>query len=102
MTIAEERLQDQVAALIQEREDGARAAQLLAVAAASRHRQSSEGADPDAVFHEIASAFELVAARGRRPAAVRAYNPAEYECLGSVVEATTDDLPYLVDSVAAE
>src|SRR3954466_2761234 len=102
MTIAEEELQDRVAALIDEHEADGRASALHVFAAAYLQRHRADGASPEAVYHEIAGAFDLVASRGRRPASVRAFNPTAYECVGSVVEATTDDLPYLVDSIAAE
>src|SRR4051794_16735529 len=102
MTIAEERFQDRVGALIDDREPVERARSLKVFAAAYLQRHSADGADPEARYHEIAGAYDVVAERGRRPALVRARNADEYPCLGSVVEVTTDDLPYLVDSVAAE
>ena len=101
MTIAEERLQDRVAALIGAQESDGRADLLRAFADAYLRRHSRGDADPQATLNEIRGAFELVADRGRRPAVVRAFTPSDYECAGSVVEATTDDLPYLVDSLQA-
>src|SRR4051794_15437392 len=102
MTIAQERLQDQVAAIIDAREPRERAPALRTFAAAYLQRNRAEDADAEATFREILGAFELVRSRGRAPAAVPAFNTDEYECVGSVVEATTDDLPYLVDSINAQ
>jgi glutamate dehydrogenase len=54
---------------------------------------------------EVVSVFRFTSERGRRPAAVRAFNPTRerdgYEPLGSVLETNTDDWPFLVDSVSA-
>src|SRR3954452_7065167 len=102
MTIAQERLQDQVAAIIDAREPRERAPALRTFAAAYLQRNRAEDADAEATYREIRGAFELVRSRGLAPAAVRAFNTDEYECVGSVVEATTDDLPYLVDSINAQ
>jgi glutamate dehydrogenase len=101
MTIAEERLQDRVTALIAAQEPDGRAALLRAFTEAYLRRHSRADADPQAILNEIRGAFDLVASRGRRPAVVRAFTPEDYDCTGSVVEANTDDLPYLVDSLQA-
>jgi glutamate dehydrogenase len=102
MTIAEEPLLERVTALIDERGDAGGAEQLRAFAAAYLRRTPDDGLDPEAVLREVESAYELLAGRGRRPAVVRAVTGDGTDCPGSVVEATTDDLPYLVDSVSAE
>ena len=51
-------------------------------------------------------AFELAGARNGAPAAVRAFNPTleehGYQPAGSVVETSTPDIPFLVDSVSEE
>jgi glutamate dehydrogenase len=53
-----------------------------------------------------ASAFEFADGRGHEASAVRVFNadPAThgYRCHGTVIEATTDDSPFLVDSVSEE
>ncbi len=99
MTLAEESLRDRVGALAGD-------PLLRAFAAAYLHRHNDAGADAQALLEEARGAFELIAGRGRRPAAVRAFTPTlerhGYEALGSVVETATYDLPYLVDSVSAE
>jgi glutamate dehydrogenase len=62
--------------------------------------------DPEALLAEARGAFALADARGGAVAAVRAFTPVKaehgYETAGSVLETDTDDLPFLVDSVAAE
>ncbi|MEA2169061.1 MAG: glutamate dehydrogenase [Solirubrobacteraceae bacterium] len=99
MTLAEESLRGRVAAL---------AANGLeqAFARAYLHRLRGDGTPEEQILRELQGAFALLAGRGRRPAAVRAFTPTletdGYEAPGSVVETATDDLPYLVDSVTAE
>jgi glutamate dehydrogenase len=99
VTLAEESLRERVGSLA---DDGP----LRAFAYAYLHRHHEENADPETVLAEVRGAFDLMAGRGRDPAAVRAFTPnrAEhgYESVGSVVETATDDLPFLVDSVTAE
>jgi glutamate dehydrogenase len=98
---------DRVATLIDERVKPEDTPIVRAFAAAYLHRiDTEEQSDPEPLFHEMHGLFGLVASRGGRPAAVRAFNPvlAEhgYEAPGSIVETNTDDLPYLVDSVSSE
>jgi glutamate dehydrogenase len=96
---------DRVASLIDVRVDSAQAPMVKAFAGAYLHRIDTDE-DAEQLFHEMLGLFALTATRNGRPAAVRAFNPAAdehgYETGGSVVETNTDDLPYLVDSVAAE
>ena len=65
-----------------------------------------EQPDPEALYHEVLGAFELAASRNGAPAAVRAFNPTltehGYQPAGSVVETSTPDIPFLVDSVSEE
>ena len=60
---------------------------------------------PDELFAEVASAFDFAASRGDRPIVVRTFNPTAavhgYQRAGSVLETTSEDLPFLVDSVRA-
>src|SRR3954447_5763402 len=79
------------------------------VAAYLRRPAGADGerhGDPDALLAEARGAFALADARDGAVAGVRAFTPhrAEhgYEAGGSVLETNTDDLPFLVDSVAAE
>jgi glutamate dehydrogenase len=62
--------------------------------------------DPEALLAEARGAFALADGRGGTIAGVRAFTPRReehgYETAGSVLETTTDDLPFLVDSVGAE
>ena len=58
-------------------------------------------------LHALAtSAFAFADGRGTEPSAVRVFNAdadgAGYRCHGTVVETTTDDSPFLVDSVSEE
>ncbi len=77
---------------------------LAAFAAAYLHR-SGRDEDPDPVLAEVRCAYALLAGRERERSAVRAFNPTVerdgYERLNTVLEATTDDTGYLVDSVDA-
>src|SRR5690348_5703130 len=64
-----------------------------------------DDADPQALLAEILGAYGLAANR-TGPVAVRAFTPSRtehgYDTGGSVLETNTEDLPFLVDSVAAE
>ncbi len=85
------------------------AAALREFAAAYLRRLSADAAEsmsaPE-LFAEVAGAFDFAASRGERPILVRAFNPTAaehgYERAGSVLETSTEDLPFLVDSVRAE
>ena len=63
---------------------------------------------PDAVdlAGQIAGVFTLVDERGHDPVRVRAFTPNQeregYETPGSVIEASCDDMPFLVDSITEE
>ncbi len=76
-----------------------------AFAAAYVRRLSTDGISPEHLSAEVLGAYRFADARGRRPVAVRAFNPTlstdGYEPLGSVLETNTDDWPFLVDSVSA-
>src|SRR4051812_47402660 len=76
-----------------------------AFAAAYVRRLSIDSIAPEHLAAEVLGAFAFAGARGRKPVAVRAFNPtlAEdgYEPLGSVLETNCDDWPFLVDSVSA-
>src|SRR4051812_20419134 len=76
-----------------------------AFASAYVRRLSTEGISSEHLAAEVLGAFAFANDRGRKPVAVRAFNPtlAEdgYEPLGSVVETNCDDWPFLVDSVSA-
>jgi glutamate dehydrogenase len=100
-------VRDALLSLIAERRP-AEAERLRAFAAAYLRRMSSDAAralTAEALFAEVAGAFDFADARGERPIAVRAFTPtlAEhgYEPPGSVVETNTEDLPFLLDSVRA-
>src|SRR5215204_6565461 len=82
------------------------AAALKEFAAAYLRRLSADSAETmtaDELFAEVVGAFDFAASRGDSPILVRAFNPtlAEqgYERSGSVLETTSEDLPFLVDSV---
>src|SRR3954447_13257809 len=64
------------------------------------------GPTPADLLAEVRGAFALADGRVGAAAAVRAFTPTRgdhgYDSGGSVVETATDDLPFLVDSVAAE
>src|SRR3954447_22073089 len=76
-----------------------------AFAAAYVRRLSTEGISPEHLAAEVLGALAFANDRGRKPLAVRAFNPTlesdGYEPLGSVVETNCDDWPFLVDSVSA-
>src|SRR3954454_19941137 len=76
-----------------------------AFAAAYVRRLPTEGISPEHLAAEVLGAFAFANDRGRKPVAVRAFNPTlsehGYEPLGSVLETNTDDWPFLVDSVSA-
>src|SRR5439155_26097974 len=87
----------------------ARAAPVQAFARAYLRRPAAppteEDGDADALLAEVLGAYGLAANRSG-PVAVRAFTPSRtehgYSAGGSVVETNTADLPFLVDSVAAE
>jgi glutamate dehydrogenase len=58
------------------------------------------------LFGQVVGAFELADGRGDAPFVVRAFNPGlasdGYATVGSVLETSCDDSPFLVDSVTAE
>ncbi len=58
------------------------------------------------LFGEIVGVFDFADARGTAPLAVRAFNPTlqahGYAVAGSVLETSTPDSPFLVDSVTSE
>ena len=61
---------------------------------------------PDALFGLVRSAFAFADARGTQPSTVRVFDPDAgtdgYLTVGTVVETSTDDSPFLVDSVREE
>jgi glutamate dehydrogenase len=63
-------------------------------------------AGPDALHGLVTSAFAFSDSRGRERSAVRVFRPDPerdgYTTPGSVIEATTDDSPFLVDSLSEE
>jgi glutamate dehydrogenase len=84
---------------------------LARFAAAYLRRTPRAGADEpqedaEALLAEARGALALADARDGAVAAVRAFTPQRaehgYETAGSVLETNTDDLPFLVDSIAAE
>jgi glutamate dehydrogenase len=81
---------------------------VAAFAQAYRRRLSSDGGEgisDEDLQAEVLGAFRFASTRGRKPVAIRAFNPTRehdgYEPLGSVVETNSDDWPFLVDSVTA-
>ncbi len=114
MTLAEETAAGGTAAarlqqLIEARLPAGRAEVVGAFANAYLRRLSGdafEGIAAEDLLAEVLGAFEFASARGDEPIAVRALNPTReehgYEPLGSVLETSTDDWPFLVDSVSAE
>ena len=64
---------------------------------------AAEEASPAALFSELSGLFDFAASRGEHPILVRAFTPTRaehgYERAESVVETSTEDLPFLVDSV---
>jgi len=76
-----------------------------AFAGAYVRRLPTDGISPEHLAAEVRGAFRFANERGRRPVAVRAFNPKlsadGYEPLGSVVETNCDDWPFLVDSVSS-
>jgi glutamate dehydrogenase len=67
---------------------------------------ASVGIASESLAAEIAGAFALASGRGDEPVVVRVVDPVRdadgYEPLGTVVETSSDDWPFLVDSVSAE
>ena len=65
----------------------------------------ADGIKPEDLAAEVVGVYRFSSERGRKPVAVRAFNPTRerdgYEPLGSVLETNTDDWPFLVDSVSA-
>ena len=63
-------------------------------------------AGPDTLFGMVSSAFGFDDSKGTNASAVRVFNPTierdGYETVGSVIETSTDDSPFLVDSVNEE
>ncbi len=63
-------------------------------------------AGPDTLFGMVSSAFGFADSKGTNASAVRVFNPTierdGYETVGSVIETSTDDSPFLVDSVNEE
>ena len=98
-----------VADLVDEALAGGQPAALRAFAEAYTRRLAPDGSaglrDED-LLAELVGAFRFASARGHAPIAVRVFDPTRerdgYEPLGSVVETSTPDLPFLVDSVTAE
>jgi glutamate dehydrogenase len=77
-----------------------------AFAAAYVRRLTTDASiSPEHLWAEIRSLLEFANARGHKPVGVRAFNPTlstdGYEPLGSVLETSSDDWPFLVDSVSA-
>src|SRR3954469_11409518 len=76
-----------------------------AFAGAYARRLSTEGISPEHLAAEVLGALAFAGDRGRKPVAVRAFNPTlandGYEPLGSVLETNCDDWPFLVDSVSS-
>ncbi len=82
------------------------AATLRAFAAAYLRRLSADAAEEtsaEEIFAEVTGVYDFAANRGDRPIVVRVFNPTPaeqgYERAGSVLESTSEDLPFLVDSV---
>src|SRR5215211_3898874 len=91
------------------REGGDRAETIQAFARALTRRLSDEDLaeiDPDGLYGLVTSAFAFADGRRRESSAVRVFTPDRgsngYRAPGSVIEATTDDSPFLVDSVSEE
>jgi glutamate dehydrogenase len=63
-------------------------------------------AGPERLAAMVTSAFEFVDSRGLHASAVRVFDPTPevegYDTVGSVIETSTDDSPFLVDSVNEE
>ena len=99
---------EELLAMVDERVEPERADAVREFARAYLRRRSDDGAPrtPQALLGEALGAFELAAGRDGAPVAVRAFNPTPerdgYQAAGSVLETSTDDLPFLVDSVTAE
>jgi glutamate dehydrogenase len=91
------------------REGGDRADAIQAFGRALTRRLSDEDLaeiDPEDLHGLVISAFEFADGRGTEASAVRVFTPDPtthgYGSTGCVVEATTDDSPFLVDSVSEE
>ena len=104
--------QSQIQALvdrIHERVPAERQDALAAFARAYTRRLTDEDLTElplESLFALVTSTFDLADGRGLHPSVVRVYNPAlatdGYETTGTVVETSTDDSPFLVDSVTEE
>ncbi len=104
--------QSQIQALvdrIDERAPAERRDALAAFARAYTRRLTDEDLAElslESLFSLVTSTFDLADGRGLHPSVVRVYNPAlatdGYETTGTVVETSTDDSPFLVDSVTEE
>jgi glutamate dehydrogenase len=91
------------------REGGDRTDAIQAFGRALTRRLSDEDLeefDPDDLYGLVVSAFEFADGRGTKASAVRVFTPDPkthgYGSPGCVVEATTDDSPFLVDSLSEE
>src|ERR671924_12901 len=90
-------------------EGGDRAERLQAFARALTRRLSDDdlaGTSADELYGLVTSAFAFADGRRREASAVRVFTAKPdthgYRTQGSVVEATTDDSPFLVDSISEE
>ena len=90
-------------------EGGDRAEAIQAFARALTRRLSDDdlgGTSADELHGLVTSAFAFADGRGREASAVRVFTAEPdthgYRTQGSVVEATTDDSPFLVDSISEE
>src|SRR3954454_10024782 len=114
MSLAEEteagsvEYRDRLLQLVAEQAPEDRAAAAKAFAAAYVRRlavDTGAGISPEHLAAEVLGAFAFADGRGRAPLAVRAFNPTlerdGYEPLGSVLETSSEDWPFLVDSVSA-
>src|SRR3954453_16392844 len=112
MSLAEEteagssQYRDRLLGLVEEKAgDQARAARAFAAAYVRRLAVDAGGISPEHLAAEVLGAFAFASGRGRAPLAVRAFNPTlerdGYEPLGSVLETSSEDWPFIVDSVSA-
>ncbi len=99
----------QLLARIASRASADRRDALVAFAKSYTRRISDEellAGDVEDLAGQVSSAFSFVDSRGTEPIAVRAFDPVAgrngYETTGTVLETSTDDTPFLVDSVSDE
>src|SRR3954451_249970 len=98
---------DRLLELVEEKapEHDAAAAKASAAAYVRRLAVESGGISAEHLAAEVLGAFRFADDRGRAPLAVRAFNPTlerdGYEPLGSVLETSSEDWPFIVDSVSA-